>query len=181
MRYQKRLVTSLLLFLTLLFLNGCKTPRDEFVVALESNIVTLDPLIGTDSASERMRQLMFNSLVRKNEKFEYVGELASKIEIAPDNSSITFTLHDNVLFHNGKTLTSADVKYTLDTLFDPKTKSLKASPFMEGKDKISRISSIETPDARTVIIKLRKPWLELLANLVNIGIQVQLALVHLNS
>ncbi|HEX8117637.1 MAG TPA: ABC transporter substrate-binding protein, partial [Pyrinomonadaceae bacterium] len=50
--------------------------QGPFVVVLESNPETLDQLRGTDASSERFRQLMFNSLVRKNENFDYVGDLA---------------------------------------------------------------------------------------------------------
>jgi peptide/nickel transport system substrate-binding protein len=166
----KCLIVPLLLLVTTLF-STCSRKSNHFVVAIESNIITLDPLVGTDSASERMRQLMFNSLVRKNEKYEYVGELASKIETSPDYQTITFTLHNNVLFHNGSKLTSADVKYTLDTLLHKDFKSLKASPFFEGKGKDNPyVTSVEAPDEHTIVIKLRKPWLELLGNLVSIGI-----------
>jgi peptide/nickel transport system substrate-binding protein len=78
---------------------------NPFVMVLEASPKTLDPLRGTDAASERFRQLMFNSLVRKNEQFDYVGELAANIETAPDGLTATFTLHDNVKFHDGKPLT----------------------------------------------------------------------------
>lgn len=48
---------------------------------------------------------MFNSLVKKNEKFDYVGELASDIKRSDDNVTFTFTLHDGVKFHDGRALT----------------------------------------------------------------------------
>jgi ABC-type transport system substrate-binding protein len=79
-----------------------------FVVILESNPTTLEQLHSTDASGERMRQLMFNSLVRKNEKFDYVGDLASDIQASPDGLTYTFRLRDGVKFHNGKTFTSAD-------------------------------------------------------------------------
>ncbi|MGI9107020.1 MAG: ABC transporter substrate-binding protein [Pyrinomonadaceae bacterium] len=143
---------------------------DAFVMVLEANPKTLDPLRGTDASSERFRQLMFNSLVRKNEQFDYVGELASNIETAPDGLTLTFTLHDNVKFHDEKPLTSADVKYTFDKFLA--SDSPKAVPFFESKDgnKQPYIASIEAPDARTVVFRLKRQWLELLANLVPVAI-----------
>jgi peptide/nickel transport system substrate-binding protein len=165
---------SLLLALSLsLFLGATSCRRDTdrpFVVAIESNPDTLDALHGTDASSERIRQLVFNSLVRKNERFEYVGDLASTIQTSSDNLSTTFQLRPGLTFHNGAQLTSADVKYTLDTLLS--SNSRKASPFFEGSGAARKpyISSIETPDQQTVVITLRKPWLQLLANLVPIPI-----------
>ncbi|MEO6392098.1 MAG: ABC transporter substrate-binding protein, partial [Pyrinomonadaceae bacterium] len=140
-------------------------------MATSESIVTLDPMGGAnvDLGSERMRQLMFNSLIRKNERFEYVGELASNIVTAPDGLSVTFTLRDGVQFHDGRPFTAADAKYTLDTLLA--SNIAKATSFFEGKgaDRRSYISAVEAPDPRTLIIRLRKPWLQLLVNLVPIG------------
>ena len=70
-----------------------------------------------DAASERVRVLMFNSLVRKNEKFDYVGDLAANVQRSDDGLTYTFTLNDGVKFHDGRPLTSADAKYTLNLVF----------------------------------------------------------------
>src|SRR5262249_27585805 len=54
----------------------------QLVIALGDNLKTIDP-IGSptvDAASERVRSLMFNSLVKKDDKFDYVPELAAKID-----------------------------------------------------------------------------------------------------
>src|SRR5262249_32128057 len=105
-----------------------------------------------------------------------------------EGTTITFTLQDNVKFHNGKEFTSADVKYTFDELF--KAKGYKAGAFFDtvpvGKSEptpaspstpanisstipkpeatpktksIPHIISIETPDAKTVIFKVTRPAL----------------------
>lgn len=113
---------------------------------------------------------MFNSLVKKNEKFEYVGELAREISVSPDGLAVTFKLFDNVKFHDGWTLTAADAKYTLDYLLA--SDSRKAASFYEGTGAARQpfIASVEAADAQTLIIHLRHPWLELLSNLVPIAI-----------
>jgi peptide/nickel transport system substrate-binding protein len=163
----------LLLALLCLSVSGLSCRRaggDAFVMVLEASAKTLDPLRGTDAASERYRQLMFNQLMRKNEQFDYVGELASNVQTAPDGLSVTFTLLDNVKFHDGKPLTSADVKYTFDKFLA--SDSPKAVPFYEGTgaSKQPLVTSVEAPDARTVVFRLRRPWLELFANLIPIAI-----------
>ena len=191
---RKVFVATLSLIATaLLFLAGCRggggDGRTQFVTVLDANPATLDPLDGTDAASERLRQLMFNSLLRKNEKFEYVGDLASDYKTSDDGKTVTFTLNDKVTFHDGKPLTSADAKYTLDSLFASKKK--KAAPFFESVPNAAAagekansnsaggaaantsqpyIDAVETPDARTLVIRLRKPWISLLGNLVSVPI-----------
>ncbi len=163
----------LLLVALCLLLSGSSCRRaggDAFVMVLEASPKTLDPLRGTDAASERYRQLMFNSLMRKNEQFDYVGELASNVQASPDGMSVAFTLQDNVKFHDGKPLTSADVKYTFDKFLA--SDSPKAVPFFEGtgENKKPLVASVEATDPRTVVIRLSRQWLELFANLIPIAI-----------
>src|SRR5919112_4807253 len=128
-----------------------------FVVVLENSAATLDQLRGTDASSERFRQLMFNSLVRKNENFDYVGDIASEIQSSPDGLTYTFKLRDGVKFHNGKSFTSADAKYTLDTLLA--SDSPKAGDFFEtvGGQKTPIVKSIEAADPLTLVVRLNKP------------------------
>jgi peptide/nickel transport system substrate-binding protein len=145
---------------------------NAFVIALGDNIRTIDPIgsPSVDAASERVRTLLFNSLVKKDEKFDYVGELASDIKRSDDSLTHTFTLRDGVKFHDGRAMTSADVKYTLDLLFS--SNFAKSASFFEnaGDKKQSYIKSVEAPDQRTVVVTLTKPWVGLLSNLVPVPI-----------
>jgi peptide/nickel transport system substrate-binding protein len=168
-----KLILVVFLLALLIVPPGCRRGANEaFVIALGDNIRTIDPIgsPSVDAASERLRTLIFNSLVKKNEKFEYVGELASDIKRSDDGLTFTFTLQDGVKFHDGRVLTSADVKYTLDLLFS--SNFAKSASFYEGEgtDKRSLIKSVEAPDARTVVVTLTKPWVGLLSNLVPIPI-----------
>lgn len=169
-------------------------------IASPETFTTFDTLTtaGTDSAAERVRNLIFNTLVKKNESFDYVGELAKDIKVSEDGKTVTFTLQDNVKFHNGKEFTSADVKYTFDEMF--KANGYKAGAFFDTEiDKsiapaatpaanantapnantaevktrrVPHIVSIETPDPKTVVITVARPALsrQLLSNLVAIPI-----------
>src|SRR5205085_5502561 len=114
--------------------------------------------------------LMFNSLVKKDEKFDYIPELASDIKRSDDGLSFTFTLRQGVTFHDGRPFTSADAKYTLDTVLA--STFAKAASFFEGSgaNKTSYVKSVEAADAKTLIIRLNKQWTALLPNLVTIAI-----------
>lgn len=166
---------SLLILIPLLIAPACRRTGSDFVtVALPESFSTLDTLTSTasDSAAERVRNVMFNGLVRKNENFEYVGELASDIKVSDDGKVLTFTLRDGVKFHNGAAFTSADVKYTFDKLFE--SKGYKSGAFFDTVDgkQVAHINSIETPDAKTVVFTVGRPALanQLLSNLVAIPI-----------
>ena len=151
---------------------SCRKRSNTFVIALGDNIRTIDPIgsPSVDAASERVRALMFNSLVKKNEKFDYVGDLATDIKPSSDGTVFTFILHDGVKFHDGRTFTSADAKYTLDLVFS--SSFAKSASFFEGTgaDKKSYIKSVEAPDPKTLVITLSRPWTGLLSNLVPIAI-----------
>ena len=167
----KLIKVILLIFLCALLLipPGCRQRINSFVIALGDNVRTIDPIgsPSVDAASERVRTLIFNSLVKKNEKFDYVGELASDIKRSDDGLTYTFTLHDGVKFHDGRALSSADAKYTLDLVFS--SNFAKSASFFDA-DKHSYIKSVEAPDPRTVVVTLTQPWIGLLSNLVPVAI-----------
>jgi peptide/nickel transport system substrate-binding protein len=152
--------------------SSCRKRSDTFVIALGDNIRTIDPIgsPSVDAASERVRALMFNSLVKKDEKFDYIGDLASDIKQSSDGTVFTFTLRDNVKFHDGRPFSSADAKYTLDLVFA--SSFAKSASFFEGSgaDKKSYIKSVDAPDARSLVITLTHPWTGLLSNLVPVAI-----------
>jgi peptide/nickel transport system substrate-binding protein len=162
------------ILMAVLIPTACRRNRSggPFVIALGDNIRTIDPIgsPSVDAASERVRTLMFNSLVKKDEKFDYVGELASDIKRSDDNLTFTFTLRDGVKFHDGRPLTSADAKYTLDLVFS--STFAKSASFYEGTgaERRSYIKSVEAPDARTLVVTTTKPWTGLLPNLVPVAI-----------
>ncbi|HKY42398.1 MAG TPA: ABC transporter substrate-binding protein [Pyrinomonadaceae bacterium] len=152
---------------------GCRRRTgNAFVIALGDNIRTIDPIgsPSVDAASERVRTLIFNSLVKKDERFDYTGELASNILRSDDGLTFSFTLRDGVKFHDGRVLSSADVKYTLDLVLSKDF--AKSASFFEGtgNEKRGYIKSVEAPDERTIIVTLTKPWVGLLSNLVPISI-----------
>src|SRR5205809_1794026 len=109
-------LTSVLL--AMLLPTACRRRSGVFVIALSDPIRTIDPIgaASTEAASERVRTLIFNSLVKKDEKFDYVPELAAKIDRSDDGLIYTFTLRDAVTFHDGRPFTSSDAKYTVDIL-----------------------------------------------------------------
>lgn len=148
--------------------------NESVTIALTDKFSSLDTLSTTspDSAADRLRNLIYNSLVKKNERFEYVGELAKDIKIDYQKRTITFNLQKSVKFHNGKELTSSDAKYTLNALFQ--ANGYKAYSFYDSFNfqKQPHILSIETPDKNTLIIKVRRIDLinQTLSNLVAIPI-----------
>ena len=142
--------TSLLLVLVL---SSCtrSVPTEPGVVnfLIESMPTNLDPRIGTDGQSERIDGLIFDSLVELDEQRIPHGDLAEKWE-TPDPLTYVFHLRPGVKFHDGRALTSADVKYTFESILNRTVTSPK-------RGSLSLVKSVDTPDAGTVIFHLGEP------------------------
>jgi peptide/nickel transport system substrate-binding protein len=151
-----------LLLLLALFLPGCANTSSAdpgvVTVALDQNPDSLDPRIGQNAASQHLAELIFNSLVRKDEKAAILPDLALRWEM-PDPKTYVFHLRDDVRFHDGRPLTSKDVQYTFRSMLDGTVPTTKAGhPY-------NLIASIEAPDSYTVIFKLKDVYASFLLNM----------------
>ena len=99
------------------------------------------------SVQTTMIRAIHDSLIMDDENLEAQPVLAESFEIAPDGLTYTFKLHEGVMFHDGKELTSADVKYTMDYYRDPEVASTIINRFRN-------VGSIDTPDDYTVVINM---------------------------
>ena len=145
---------------------GCRRGKERgtLVIAIEVPPRGFDPRFSTGfQSSARIMQLIYDTLVVRDEKFEFVPSLAEKFDESADHQTFVFHLRPGVMFHDGRPLTSADVKYTFDSLLSPALKS----PIRGAVDKIS---SIDAPDPQTVVFHAREPFYSFIGNLPAIGI-----------
>ncbi len=150
----------LILILIAGLLSGCgqKSSVGELVMMIEKRINTFDPRISADSADERMRQLIFNGLTRKNEKFDPVPDLAESFEASPDQRAFTFRLRQGVKFHNGQKLSALDVKYTFDTMMANKSSAKRVELAREVEAGKPLLAGVEIGnDPMSVIFRCNAP------------------------
>jgi ABC-type transport system substrate-binding protein len=144
-----------------LLLGGCSgaaaTDPRAVTFLIESMPASLDPRIGSDAPSERINSLLYSSLLQRDPQMNVHGELAERWEV-PDPLTYVFHLRAGVRFHDGRPLTSADVKFTFDSILSGAIPTPKAAGFRV-------IRAIETPDPATVIFRLSEPFASLLWNL----------------
>jgi peptide/nickel transport system substrate-binding protein len=126
--------------------------------ALSGNPDTLDPHTTSGTLTFQVIRSFYDTLVEPDTEGRLVPALAESWEVSEDNLTWAFTLRDDVVFHNGDELTSADVKATFERLMDPETSSPKANEF-------NAVEAIETPDERTVVMQLAEPYAPLLSTL----------------
>ncbi len=78
--------------------------------------------------------------------------LADSWTISPDGKSYTFKLRHGVTFHNGDPMTSADVKWSIEHVLDPKS-ALMCRGAYDGTTG-AKVVSIETPSPDAVVVDL---------------------------
>lgn len=154
-------LSSLRYFVTSLLLFSCaSSPRRDphaLTLLIESNPANLDPRFATDAQSQHLDGLLFSSLVSRDNQMVLHGDLAESWE-TPNPLTYIFHLRANVKFHDGSPLTSADVKFTIDSIQNVANHSPKRGNF-------ASVASVEVPDPATVVVHLKEPDASFLWNL----------------
>jgi len=148
-----------LISLLLLPLLSCFSKPDPgtLVMIIESSPTNLDPRVGLDAQSERIDSLLFDDLLTRDDHLSVQPQLAERWEIK-DPLTYVFHLRRGVKFHDGRPLTSRDVKWTFDSLLQGNIRSTKSAAYRY-------VDSVDAPDDFTVIFRLKEPFATLLWNL----------------
>jgi peptide/nickel transport system substrate-binding protein len=128
------------------------------VVGRNAETPGLDPHKLNVLPRSRVTQNMYSYLVGVDKDMRPIPDLAERWEISPDGKTYTFFLRKGVKFHNGRDLTSEDIKYTIDRILDPSYASF-------GRTLMDSIAGVETPDPFTARVVLKNPDAAILASL----------------
>ncbi|MGL4636708.1 MAG: ABC transporter substrate-binding protein [Beijerinckiaceae bacterium] len=140
--------------------------QEPLRVRLNADIRSTDPGVNRDGNSDMVVTHLVEGLVAYRQDTSIGPMLAEKVDVSADGLSYTFTLRSGVKFHNGETLTSADVKFVWDRYMKRET-NWRCAPEFDGRG-VSKITAIETPDARTVVFKIEKPAVLFLASMARV-------------
>jgi peptide/nickel transport system substrate-binding protein len=155
------LVGVVVCLMVAILVGGCRQKVErkegEVVFLIESNPANLDPRFAVDGQSQRIGALIFSGLVKRDDEMNLHGDLAESWD-TPDALTYVFHLKKGVKFHDGREVTSKDVKATIEFMMNPANRSPKRGAFRT-------IGSIEAPDAYTVIFHLKEPAASLLWNM----------------
>ncbi len=108
---------------------------------------------------------IYNGLVQFDDANAIAADLAERWTVSRDGKVYTFVLRRGVKFSNGREVTAQDVKYSIERIMDPATRSPNtwifdgvlagAKDMKEGK--ATEISGIRIPDRYTVRFALDQP------------------------
>ncbi len=134
---------------------------------------TLDPHVARETTSHFYVSGIFSGLVKLDEGLSVVPDLAESWQVDESGTVYTFTLRDGITFHNGRPITAADLKYSLERATDPDLHSETAFLYLvdivgvheklEGE--ASEISGVFVLDDRTLRITIDSPKEYFLAKL----------------
>lgn len=131
----------------------------SIVVGVQQDIDSLDPHKATAAGTKEIIFNIFEGLVKPDENGNLINAVASDYTISEDGLVYTFTLRDNVKFHNGNVVTAEDVKYSLE----------RVSGLLDGTPLISTlatIKSVDILDEKTVQVTVESANTELIYSFV---------------
>ena len=130
---------------------------------------TLNPNLGplVDEYALLVTQNIFSRLVTRAEDGNVLPEIAERWTESGDGLSYTFHLRKDVTFHDGRALTSEDVKSTFAGLSESSNNELA-----------QRLGGVDTPDPHTVTVRLKAPWSAFITSIAWYGVSILPAHVY---
>lgn len=118
----------------------------------------LNPVLAFDNDTDvSMNRLIFAGLLRYNTNLELVPDLAESYSISEDQKTYTFTLRDNLTWHDDTNLTADDILFTIETIKNPQYNSPQYGRF--------RDVNVAKIDDKTISFTLSEPFAGFLAYL----------------
>ena len=143
-----------------------QTPRrgGTLFVGLDSDPSSLNPMLFETSQVAFVANQIYDTLISYDEKLNPVPRLATSWMISPDGKTFRFGLARNVRWHDGQPFSSADVRFTFETL-GPKYSATYQSVF-------GALDSVDTPDENTIVLHFKEPNAVIISFLGFIGLSI---------
>ncbi|HQZ39638.1 MAG TPA: ABC transporter substrate-binding protein [Vicinamibacterales bacterium] len=130
---------------------GPAGPRDTLVFAASADATTLDPHNTTDTESDQVIMMMYETLIGFDRDMRIVPRLAERWEVAPDGVTWTFHLRRGVRFHDGTPFNAEAVRRSFARVMDPVANHKRLVLF-------TMVDRVEAVDDTTVRIITRYPF-----------------------
>ena len=124
-----------------------QTHGGTMVIGTGENPRHLNPAVQSGTATAVPGTQLFASPLKYDEDWQMQPYLAESWSVSDDGLSVTLNLVKNAVFHDGQPVTSEDVAFSIETVRDN-------HPF---KSMFAPVTSVDTPDAHTAIIRLSQP------------------------
>jgi len=135
----------------------------ELTVGFVEQILNLDFHVGTSWTSRVVCNQIYDKLFVVGADLAPEPQLVESYTVSPDSKEYTFILKDDIYFHDGRTLTAEDVKYTLERILDERT----GSPW---RSYLRYIKNIIVTAPKKLRVVLKQPDASFISSLTDIGI-----------
>ncbi len=135
---------------------ACAAQASLVVVSQSADIRSTNPGVDRDNATDGVLLHVVEGLVGYRENGSVGPLLAQSVAVSRDGLTYTFQLRKGVKFHNGATMTSADVAWSWNRYMDPKTKWRCLGEF-DGSGGNARVVAASAPDPHTFVMRLDRP------------------------
>jgi ABC-type transport system substrate-binding protein len=152
------LIVALLSAATLNMAAAQNGGNKKLTVALSVEVLSLDTHRSTGTPAEIVRKHIYEGLVKADEQNQISPLLATGWEVSEDQKTWTFTLRDDVMFHDGTPFNAEAVKVNLERLIDPNSGSERTGQY-------AFIDKVDVVDEFTVAITTKEPFGAFLANM----------------
>ena len=131
-------------------------PHDSLVIGRLGDFQSLNPLLISGSDTATIAPLVFSFLLTADANGRLMPDLARDVPsehnrgISRDGTMIVYHLRNGVVWQDGTPLTSADVAFTYRQVMNPRNN-------VEARDVYDQIVRVDSPDASTVRVQLRRP------------------------
>ena len=123
---------------------------EEVVIGMRLEPPGLDPTTGAAAAISQVTLYnIFETLTRLDNQGRVHPLLGRRWTVSEDGLTYRFDLVEGVAFHDGTSFDAADVKFSFERNQGPDSQNKLAEIF-------DNMTSIETPDAATVVIRLKE-------------------------
>ncbi|GAA0328651.1 ABC transporter substrate-binding protein [Bacillus carboniphilus] len=171
---KKNLQAGLLLLVSLFFiLSGCgkdssnqaqtntDTPKkDTLTIGLDAEPPSLDPHRSSSSVDRQVLQGVYSKLLEVNEDLEIVPSLVKEWDISDDGKTYTFSLREDVTFHDGTDFNAEAVKFNFERMLDPDF----GSPRKSELELIDQVNVVNETTLEVVLTEPYAPFLSVLTD-----------------
>ena len=117
----------------------------------------INPVLAVSDVDHDLAELVYSGLLKFGQDNSIINDLAKSYDVSNDGLVYTFTLRDDIYFHDGTKVTTDDVEFTINKIQDSTIKSPKRPGFYDVK--------VEKVDDETIKFILKKPYSPFLSNL----------------
>lgn len=132
--------------------SGTPQAGGDVLYAVDTALTSFDPNVAAAAQDARVMRQLYDSLVVLDDSKQAQPWLAESWDVSEDGLTYTFTVRDDVVFHDGTPFNADSVCFNLDRIKDPASASIYAIGL------IGPYLSCDAPDDTTAVVTLASPY-----------------------